>query len=327
MTVRWGIIGCGDIARKRVAAAIREDPRSELLAACRRDEAKLQDFCAAFDVPRAYRSAEEVIADNEVNAVYIATPVNEHRSQTIAAAQAGKHVLCEKPMALNADECDAMIAACHRHGVRLGVAYYRRFYPVVLRMKELIALGAIGTPLSVQAVCATAMDMAPGEDGYWRVIPAAGGGGALMDVGSHRINLMLDMFGEIARIKSLCSTVAADYQAENVAAALFQFSAGMQGTLTCLFNTPIDPDRFEVIGTRGRLLSSPLNGGELLIAGADGQQTESLSPHDNFHSPLIADFTASLAQQRTPTIPGEEGRATTAVMDRIYADAASGSGC
>ena len=85
-----------------------------------------------------------------MDCVYVATPVHVHAAQTIAAAEAGKHVLCEKPMAMTAAECDRMIAACRAHGVRLGIAYYRRFYPAVIRVKDIIASGEIGTPVFAQ---------------------------------------------------------------------------------------------------------------------------------------------------------------------------------
>ena len=321
MTIKWAIIGVGDIARKRVAGAIQLDERSELLAACRRNEQQLKQFCDEFSVPRDYTDAEELIADDDIDAVYLATPVNEHLPHTIAAAEAGKHVLCEKPMALNAAECEQMIEACRANNVALGVAYYRRFYPAVLRIQELLSAGEIGTPLSVNILCATPMDMTPVDDGYWRVVPHAGGGGALMDIGSHRINLLLQLFGEIKSIKAFHSTISADYESENVSSTLMQFTTGMHAAMTCLFNTPFDPDRFEITGSGGRILAAPLNSGDLVIETPSDSRTESHRPHANFHAPLIADFTLALSQNRRPTISGEEGRATTEVMDRIYAAA------
>ena len=147
MAIRWGIIGCGDVARKRVAGAIQNDPNSELVAVCRRNEKKLREFADEFRVSTATTSAEELIALPEIDAVYIATPVNLHCPQTIAAAETGKHVLVEKPMAMSTAECDEMIAACSKADVRLGVAYYRPFYPVVYRIQQLIAAGEIGTVL------------------------------------------------------------------------------------------------------------------------------------------------------------------------------------
>src|SRR2546429_224049 len=131
MTIRWGLLGCGDIARKRVARAIIDQPSSQLLAACRRDPDKLQEFCRDFGIDRGYQHDSERLDDPAVDVVYIATPVAQHLPQTLAAAAAGKHVLVEKPMARTVAEC---IAACRDRGICLGVAYYRRFYPVVRRL-------------------------------------------------------------------------------------------------------------------------------------------------------------------------------------------------
>jgi predicted dehydrogenase len=117
-------------------------PIVELIAVNRgRRRSWRQSFAREFGARRWYVDWRELLADAEVEAVYIATPVDLHAEQTIAAAEAGRHVLCEKPMAMNTAECDRMIAACEANGVRLGIAYYRHFYPVMRRMKELIGSG------------------------------------------------------------------------------------------------------------------------------------------------------------------------------------------
>ena len=326
MTIRWGIIGCGDIARRRAAAAIQTAAHCELTAACRRNEVELRRFCDEFGVARAYSDHRALLADDEIDAVFLATPVNEHLPHAQAAAAAGKHVLCEKPMALNAAECDAMIAACERAGVQLGVAYYRRFYPSVLRIQQLLDADEIGEPLAVNVVCATPLAMAPGEDGYWRVLPDAGGGGSLMDIGSHRINLLLSLFGEAVEVKAMCGAVAVGYKAENVAAVLLRLRGGVQASLNCLFGTPHDPDEFSILGTQGRISITPLNGADLVVQTAQGRRVELLPPHHNLHAPLFADFAAAIQQNRQPVVNGAEGRAATAVMDAAYADAGA-RGC
>src|SRR4030095_14623612 len=144
--LRWGLIGCGDIARKRVAPALSESPRSELVAVSRANRDLLDEFADAFRVPNRFADWRELAASDDIDAVYIATPVNLHAVQTIAAAESGKHVLCEKPMAMNVAECDRMMAACQAINVKLGIAYYRHFYPVVQRIKNLIASGATELP-------------------------------------------------------------------------------------------------------------------------------------------------------------------------------------
>lgn len=319
MAIRWGIIGCGDVARKRVAGAIQNDPNSELVAVCRRNEEKLREFANEFRVSTAATSAEELIASPEIDAVYIATPVNLHCPPTIAAAEAGKHVLVEKPMAMSTAECDEMIVACSKADVRLGVAYYRPFYPVVHRIQQLIEAGEIGTVLSVSATTCTPFAIDPDEDGYWRVLPEAGGGGALMDIGSHRLDLFLRMFGPVADVKAQCGTVAANYQADDVATLALRFESGVHGVLHCCFGSTTDPDEFAVLGTEGRLVSRPLNGGELIIEHGRDQTIEQHPPASNFNSPLIADFSAAILECRPPLVSGEVGRNVNSVMERAYA--------
>lgn len=318
MTIRWGIIGCGDVARKRVAAAIQEETRSELVSVCRRNQAKLDVFQREFDVPSTTTSADELIASPDIDAIYIATPVSLHYPQTIACARAGKHVLVEKPMAMNTSECEEMISACRDGGVKLGVAFYRPFYPVVRRMHELIEAGDIGRVLSVSAVTSTPFAINSDEDGYWRVVPELGGGGALMDIGSHRLDLFLRMFGPIRRIKALCGTVAANYDSDDLAHVIVEFESGAHGTLQCYFGTPIDPDEFSVIGTKGRLVGRPLNNGDLFIEKGGGTQVEHHPPHENFNTPLISDFVSAILEDHAPFVSAEQGREVNRVMEMAY---------
>src|SRR5438552_12811514 len=142
--VRWGLIGAGDIVRKRVAGALKEARDSELVAVSRARADLVERFAREIGAPRWHASWRELVIDPDVDAVYVATPVRLHAEQTIAAAEAGKHVLCEEPMALDVAECERMIAAARASGVSLGVAYYRHLYPMVARLRVLIASGAIG---------------------------------------------------------------------------------------------------------------------------------------------------------------------------------------
>ena len=321
MTIRWGLLGCGDVARKRVAAAIQQADDSELLAACRRDEQKLDEFCREFEVPRAYTSDAELLADPDIDAVYIATPVHLHLPQTLAASAAGKHVLVEKPMAMSVAECVRMIDACRRSDVRLGVAYYRRFYPVVRRITELLAAGEIGTPMAAHVITATEPPTIAGEEGAWRVLLAEGGGGPLMDIGSHRINLLLSLFGEVAKVTACCGRVAAEYEAEDCASLVLVFASKLQAVVQCLFGPADDPDIFSIIGTRGRISSAPLNDGDIVIECGGQSRRESHPPADNFCLPQIADFVAAIREHRDPLVSGEEGRLTNVVIEHAYQEA------
>ena len=197
--VHWGLIGCGDISRKRVAPALRDAPRSELQAVARAQAELAEEFAQEFGAARHSADWRELSADPEIDAVYIATPVDLHAEQTAAAAQAGKHVLCEKPMALTTEECDQVSTACAAAGVKLGIAYYRRFYPVLDRIKEIIASGDVGQPVMAHINCFETFNPEPGEPRHWLIEKARSGGGPMMDFGCHRIEVLLNLLGPIDR--------------------------------------------------------------------------------------------------------------------------------
>lgn len=317
MTIRWGLLGVGDIANKRVAAAIQNDPKSELVAVCRRDETKLQQFADQFGVCHRMANASEMIASNELDAIYIATPVDLHCPQTIAAAGAGKHVMVEKPMAIDPQQCDQMITACEAAGVTLGVAYYRRFYPVVRRIQTLIQSGLLGRVLSISAVTGNTNRF---EADNWRVVRSRGGGGPLMDIGSHRLDVFLQLLGPVSQVKS--NVIESDeFEAEQVSTVMMQFASGANGVLQCYFGTTNTPDRLEVIGTDGRISVEDLNQGDLVVHTNSGQKKESHPPHENLHAPLIEDFSRAIIEDRPPAITGIIGRQTNQIIQLAYQDA------
>ena len=307
-------MGCGDIASKRVADAIARDDPSELVPACRRTPSKLHEFGERFEIPFLTTSADELIAREDLDAIYIATPVHRHCLQTVAAARARKHVLVEKPMAFDPVECQRMIAACETSKVKLGVAYYRRFYPVVHRIAELIAAGTLGRPLSILATTGNSNRFSHDD---WRVVKSFGGGGPLMDIGSHRLDLFLQLFGPVNHIQASCA-MSPNFDAEEMATLLMEFRSGCHGVLQCYFGTVDAPDRLEIIGTDGRVCTEDLNGGDLTIITGNGRHTESLPPHENLHAPLISDFTDAILGDRPPTVSGQVGMATNQIMAIAY---------
>ena len=139
-----------------------------------------------------------------------------------------------------------------------------------------------------------------------------------MDIGSHRVNLFLDLFGDVADVKAICDTLAASYESDDCASVLMRFQSGVHGTLQCYFGTSVDADEFTIMGTKGRLVSNPLNGGELRVDLGTEQRTESHPPAENFNSPLVSDFVSSILDDRLPKVSGWEGRATNAVLEQSY---------
>jgi 1,5-anhydro-D-fructose reductase (1,5-anhydro-D-mannitol-forming) len=198
-TVRWGIIGCGNVTEVKSGPAFQQAEGSELVAVMRRDAALAEDYARRHGVPRWYADAEALIADPEVDAVYIATPPHMHRPYTLAAARAGKPVYVEKPMALNAAECREMIDACEAARVPLFVAYYRRSLPRFLKVKELVDGGAIGAVRTVQITLTQPLALPDGGELPWRVRPEIAGGGHFVDLASHTLDFLDYVLGPIQR--------------------------------------------------------------------------------------------------------------------------------
>ena len=230
--LRWGLIGAGDIARKRVAPALRDLPNCELVSVSRSRQNLAEEFAKEFGARRWYAEWRDQIDDDEIDAVYIATPVYLHAEQAIAAAEAGKHVLCEKPMALNVAQCNEMIAACQKNDVKLGVAYYRRFYPAVIRAKQLIRSGEIGDVVVAQMNAFEHFDPALDDPRRWLLDKDKNGGGPMMDFGCHRIEVAMNLFGHVKRVEALSSHSAFGREVEDTAAAVLRFESGCIATIT-----------------------------------------------------------------------------------------------
>src|SRR5262249_50633469 len=218
-----------------------------------------------------------------VDALYIALPVAMHADTTIAALRAGKHVLCEKPMAMNNAQAAQMVAEAAVSGRLFGVAYYRRLYPKVIRAKQLIAAGAIGQPLLAEANCHS---QPPAAERGWLFDPKMAGGGPLYDIASHRIDAMNFLFGKAQRASGMLSNAVHSWDVEDSATVVMQFAGGVHGVVDVRWNSNVGRDQFRVIGTEGELNLDPLNGPELRI----GDRVEMLPPHANLHYPLVANF-------------------------------------
>ncbi len=317
--LKWGLIGCGDIAQKRVAPALRDLPSCELHAIARSQPHLAESFANQFGARKWYSTWQELLADSDIDAVYIATPVHLHATQTIAAAEMGKQVLCEKPMAMNVKECDEMIAACRSNGVKLGVAYYRRFYPVIDRIKSVIASGEIGKPVLVQINAFEWFDPQPDHPRYWLVKKGLAGGGPMFDFGCHRIEALVNIFGPVKYVTSIVSNVVFNREVEDTASALFQFESGTCGVLSVTHAASDPRDTLDVFGTQGSINVPVLNAAEMRIRTSNGERAESHPPAANIHQPLIEDFVEAVLTNRQPVVSGEVGRMVAAIEGEIYA--------
>jgi predicted dehydrogenase len=315
--VRFGLIGCGDISRKRVAPALRDSSLCELVAVNRAQTDKAEAFAKEFGAQRWYADWHELLEDKEIEAVYVATPVYLHVEQVVAAAEAGKHLLCEKPMALNVAECRRMIEACNANGVKLGIAYYRHFYPVVRRMKEIIASGEIGSAVLAQCNAFEWFDVDPSHPRAWLLQKEKSGGGPMMDFGCHRIEVLLDLFGKVDRVESLLASSFFRREVEDVAVATLKFEGGTVATLTIAHSAREPKDTLDVFGSDGSIHVPVLNEGRLTVTTTDGDREEFHPPATNIHQPLIEDFAISVLEDREPIVSGEIGLGVAEIEEQM----------
>jgi predicted dehydrogenase len=320
----WGLIGCGDISRKRVAPALRDIPECDLIAISRARRELAEEFAGEFGVRRWYDDWRELIADKDIDAVYIATPVNLHAEQTIAAAAAGKHVLCEKPMAMDVAQCDQMIAACRANSVKLCVAYYRHFYPVIGRIREIIESGEIGAPVIAQINAFEMFNPQPGQPRYWFVKKEQAGGGPMMDFGCHRIEVLMNIFGRIKSTKGVVDRILFEREVEDTAIACFELGNRTRGILTVTHAAFESQDTLAIFGSRGSIHVPVLNRGQLRIVSSSGERTELHPPHANIHQPLIEDFIQAVLENRQPKVGGDVGREVARIEEQIYSNNGAG---
>ncbi len=278
--LNWIVIGIGDISIRRVIPAIQSEPRSRLYGLVTRDPAKAAPYNT-----RSWTTLDEALSDPEVHAVYVATPVFLHAPQTIQSLRAGKHVLCEKPMATHEAEARSMVQTAGETGRIFGVAYYRRMYPKVQRAKQLLAAGAIGQPVVAELTCHGWFDENESRRN-WLVDPALAGGGPLYDVASHRIDVLNFLFGQPERVTGHLSNAVHHYPVEDNATVMIDYPGGVRGIVDVRWHSKVSRDECRIRGTEGEMELSPLNGPDLIYPGG----RENLPPHANLHYPMIENY-------------------------------------
>jgi 1,5-anhydro-D-fructose reductase (1,5-anhydro-D-mannitol-forming) len=303
----WLIAGMGDIVHKRVLSAIQAEPRSKLAGFLTRDPVKAERY----GVP-GWSDMERALAESGADAVYIATPVFLHAPQTIVSLQAGKHVLCEKPMALDyASACEMQRIAEHCDKL-LGVAYYRRLYPKVARARELMEQGAIGRPVLVEATSHDWFNAAKGLRA-WLADPAKAGDGPLRDVVSHRIDLINYLFGRPVRVCGQTSTLVQPVAVEDNVTALIEYGNGVRAVVDARWHSRIARDEFRIRGTEGELDLTPLNGPSLVHPGG----TEQIPPDANLHYPCVENFVRAVLDGVPLVSSGATALAAERAMDQV----------
>jgi 1,5-anhydro-D-fructose reductase (1,5-anhydro-D-mannitol-forming) len=305
--LNWLVIGVGDITTKRVLPAIQTEPRSALVGIVSRNPKKAEPYGVS-----CWTELSLALSQSSADAVYVASPVFLHGPQTVACLRAGRHVLCEKPVAMNYIEAFSMVQAAKEADRILGIAYYRRMYPKVNRAKELMAAGVIGQPVFAEATSHTWLESL-NADREWLTDPQRAGGGPLYDNGSHRIDLMNYLFGVPRLVTGQLSTVVLAIQVEDNATVLIDYENGVRAQVDVRWHSRVSRDEFRIRGTDDEIDLSPLNASSLVHPGG----LEDLPPHPNLHYPCIEDFVKSVLDSAPLRSSGESAILTDWVTERV----------
>ena len=325
MPLRWAIVGCGDITNKAVAPAINEQPDSELIALFSNTPERAEELRAAHGAARASSDLDELLAADDIDAVYVASPVHRHAPETIAALQAGKHVVVEKPMALTVADCERMIAIADDAGLNLACAYYRRFFPKSRKIRALLDEGAIGTPIVCEISICSRPQIGPDNPKYWRLIPEQGGGGALMDVGSHRLDLACWFLGDPVQVTGFADRLDRDDMlVPDVECLLARMDSGAHVHCTASWATPGRADDLVIRGSEGTIEARPYDRSPLLLHRGGETESFDLESAANWHLPLIDDFARAIVEGRAPEFTARDGLQASRMMEGCYRSSETG---
>ena len=320
--INWGIIGCGDVTEVKSGPAFSKVPHSTLVAVMRRDAEKAADYARRHGVPAWYADADALINDPAVNAIYVATPPDTHADYAIRSMRAGKPVYVEKPMALNAAECDAMNRVSRETGVPLFVAFYRRALPHFLKVKELIDQRVIGDIRCVRVQLHWQPDKREtGPQPNWRVVPARSGGGLFHDYASHQFDFLEYALGPIKTAVGIARNQAGLYAADDIVAATFAFESGVLGTGSWCYT--VNPEQrmeeTQLIGSNGKITFSFFEKFSIRVDTETGTDEYTIPFPEHVQQPLIELIVSELRGGPKSPSTGETGARSTVLLDQITA--------
>lgn len=302
--LRWGVIGAGGIADRRTIPGMLLAKNAELVAVMDISAEHTEAIRQKYNAKRAYTSEEELLKDPEVDAVYIATPIVCHARQAKLAADYGKHILIEKPLAMTSEEGEDVLKHCAEKGVQIAAGFMMRFGAHVQNMKQAVAEGKIGTLVSGYSQFTLWL---PYEPGNWRQVKAKAGGGAMMDLAVHCIDLMEYISGmRVTQVASMNEKIAfpePQYDVEDTSTLLMRMENGAQFVVQTNFNIPDEASkwRVEFFGTKGRLL------GDTMIGQNDGGKLNAVYIAEN----VAYSATQDHADDAGIDVPGDFGNMYT----------------
>jgi len=315
--IRWGILGCGNVTELKSGPAFQKIPFSSIVAVMRRDGAKAADYASRHGVSRWYDSADALISDPDVNAVYIATPPGSHCELALKVAAAGKPCYVEKPMARSAAECQRMVDVFAAAGLPLYVAYYRRGLPHFTEVKSMIESNRFGRLLSVRYQF-TSGHQVDGTPDAWRFQPDVSGGGLFWDLGSHALDLFDWWLGPLRSVHGHALKRSEASAVEELVAMTAISESGVSISGEWIFISRRNHDHFELEFEHARVTGSVFGPMELRIeTGGGDPEILRYPPPENIQFNLISNIVMSLRKGAPALSSGVSAARTNAVIDKV----------
>jgi 1,5-anhydro-D-fructose reductase (1,5-anhydro-D-mannitol-forming) len=319
--IRYGIIGFGNFAERSIMPAIRLSKNSELVAIQKRDLNAAQAKAKEHSIPLAFDSVEKLVASPDVDAVFIVSANSAHCAETIAAASSKKHVLVEKPVAMNAAEAQQMIDVCKKNGVVFAVAHMLRFSPLLKRMKDIIASGEAGEITSVRSEFI--YDASISQRG-WLFDRKAAGGGPTFDIGVHCLDsLRFVLDDEVISTHARLMPPPTELRTESSSIVSLKFAKGTIGSIYTSFETPVRGTYIEFMGRKAMISAREFTIVDstptlTIVYGAEGKAVRTVQEHftiPNLYEMEVSHMSECILNKCEPVIGGENALKNQIVLD------------
>ncbi len=317
-TIRWGIIGCGDVTEVKSGPAYQNTEGFELVAVMRRDVEKAKDYAERHSVPKFHPDADDLISDNEIDAVYIATPPDSHKYYALKVAEAGKPCCIEKPMAPSYMDSLKIYEAFQEKNIPLFIAYYRRSLPRFDKIKDWLDSGFIGAVRTIKwQLSKPASDLDKSTTYNWRTDTKIAPGGYFDDLASHGLDLFCYLLGPIVEAKGVALNQQGLYSAKDAITACWEHESGITGYGNWNFGSYGHEDSVEIIGDEGKISFSIFHDNPLELENGRGKETLEISNPKHIQQYHVAHMKSHLFDEYEHPSLGSSGLHTSWVMDKI----------
>jgi predicted dehydrogenase len=314
--LRWGAAGCGNFTEFGFLPALNQLKRSKLISVYSSDINRAKSIATKFNAEAGYNNYSEFLQSN-INAVYIGSRNSDHHSQVIQAAEAGKNILCEKPLALNSAQAEEMVKVCEENNVFLAINFVHRFHPLSYKANEIINKGMLGKIVSVSVNFN--VDYPPNNN--FRFKKEQSGGGALRDIGTHMIDLLRFFGGEITDVKGFVDNIVYKSEVDDFSAAVLKYKKGGYGQFNVSFNNPKAFNRIEILGYNGCISIENIIGGSKkagkLTINLKGEGKKAFRRRANKQLVLLRSIQKSFIKNEQPEITGNDGLINMRIMEEL----------